>query len=74
MWDLAKSSIILFLQGRLFAEPMMVVRQTAIGAVITAIILIILAKSGLPLAASAAIAGLIGGATQPYLFKDLKYR
>jgi energy-converting hydrogenase Eha subunit A len=74
MWDMAKSSIILFFRGRLFAEPSMVFRQTAIGAAITAIIVVALAKIGLPLVASAALGGLIGGALQPYLFKNLKYR
>jgi hypothetical protein len=74
MWEMVKSSIVLFLQGRLFAEPAKVYRQTAIGAVITLVILLLLAALGLPAAASAAIAGLIGGAVQPYLFKDLRYR
>lgn len=74
MWDMAKSSITLFLQGRLFAEPSMVVRQTAIGALVAAIIVVVLAKIGLPVTAAAGIGGLIGGALQPYLFKNLKYR
>lgn len=74
MWEMAKSSIVLFLQGKLFAEPAKVYRQTAIGAVVTAVLLIVLAKVGLPVLAAAGIAGLIGGALQPYLFKDLRYR
>jgi membrane associated rhomboid family serine protease len=74
MWEMAKSSIVLFLQGRLFADPAKVYRQTAIAAVVTLVVLLILAALGLPVAASAAIAGLIGGAAQPYLLKDLRYR
>ncbi|AZO32238.1 hypothetical protein [Mesorhizobium sp. M1B.F.Ca.ET.045.04.1.1] len=74
MWEMAKSSIILFLKGKLFAEPAKVYRQTAIGALTTAALLVILAKLGVPVVAAAAVAGLVGGAVQPYLFKDLRYR
>ncbi|MDX8533115.1 hypothetical protein RFM41_14895 [Mesorhizobium sp. VK25A] len=74
MWEMAKSSILLFLKGKLFAEPSKVYRQTAIGALVTAALLLILAKLGFPVSAAAAVAGLVGGALQPYLFKDLRYR
>ena len=74
MWEMAKSSIVLFLQGKLFAEPAKVYRQTAIGAALTAALLVVLAVAGLPVAGAAAVAGLVGGALQPYLFKDLRYR
>ncbi|CDX14253.1 hypothetical protein LCM4577_16440 [Mesorhizobium sp. LCM 4577] len=74
MWEMAKSSILLFLKGKLFAEPAKVYRQTAIGALVTAALLLILAKLGVPVVAAAAVAGLVGGALQPYLFKDLRYR
>jgi hypothetical protein len=74
MFEMARSSMTLFFQGRLFAEPGKVYRQTAIGAVATAVIVIVIGKLGLPLAVAAAAAGFIGGALQPYLFKDLRYR
>lgn len=74
MFEMAKSSMILFFQGKLFSDPAMVLRQTGIGAAVAALLVIVLAKIGLPLAAAAALAGLIGGALQPYLFKDLRYR
>lgn len=74
MLEMAKSSIVLFLRGRLFADPARVCRQTVIGALATAAILFGLARLGVPMIAAAAIAGLIGGAVQPYLFKDLRYR
>jgi hypothetical protein len=74
MWDMAKSSMTLFFQGRLFADPAQVFRQTALGVALSAVLIVGLAKLGLPLAAAAAIAGLIGGVSQPYLFKNLKYR
>lgn len=74
MWDMAKSSMTLFFQGRLFSDPAQVFRQTALGVAASVILIVGLAKAGLPLAAAAAIAGLIGGALQPYLFRDLRYR
>ena len=73
MLDMAKSSIILFFQGKLFQNPNEVIRQLAIGIGLTAFIFLVLAKfTGLPIAG--AIAGFIGGAVQPLLFKNLKFR
>ena len=74
MWGLVTSSMTLFFQGRLFADPMKVCRQLAIGVVVTAGILFIGVKAGTPIWIAGFAAGLIGGALQPYLFKDLKYR
>ncbi len=74
MFDMAKSSIILFFQGKLFSDPASAVRQIAIGAGLTALLAVVLAKLGIPLIAVAIIVGLLGGALQPYLFKDLRYR
>ena len=44
-----------------------------IGIVVTAVLLIVLAKIGAPLWLAALVAALLGGGLQPYLFKDLKY-
>jgi len=74
VWEMAQSSIALFFRGRLFADPTMVARQLAIGAIVTAILLIVIAKIGAPLWLAALVAGVIGGGLQPYLFKDLRYR
>lgn len=74
MWEMAKSSITLFFQGKLFADPAQVYRQIAIGVAVTAILLTALALVGAPVWLAALIAGLLGGALQPYLFKDLRYR
>ena len=74
MFDMVKTSIVLFLQGRLFANRNHVIRQSLIGIVVTAAILIAAVKlTTLPLWGSAVIAGLLGGALQPLLFKNLKY-
>ena len=74
MWEMARTSIVLFLQGKLFADPSRVYRQVAAGAAVTAALLIVLALLGAPLPVAAAVAGALGGALQPYLFKDLRYR
>jgi len=73
MFEMAKNSITLFMQGRLFKDPRAVMRQALIGIVITAVILVALSFTPLPLWAAAAIGGFIGGVAQPFLFKDLKY-
>jgi len=73
MFELAKTSIGLFLQGKLFADTNAVLRQLAIGVGVTVFIFLLLAKfTGLVVAG--AIAGFVGGAIQPALFKDLKFR
>jgi hypothetical protein len=74
MWTMATSSIGLFFRGKLFADPAKAYRQLAAGIAVTAILMILLAKLGAPIWGAALVAGLIGGALQPYLFKDLRYR
>jgi hypothetical protein len=74
MWTMATSSMSLFFRGKLFADPAAAYRQLAIGIAVTAILMIGLGLAGVPLWIAALISGLIGGALQPYLFKDLRYR
>lgn len=74
MWEMAKSSIILFLQGKLFKDPGKVMMQVALGILFTAIVLIGLSLASISLIAAAAAAGFVGGVLQPFLFKNLKYR
>jgi hypothetical protein len=73
MWQMTQNSIALFFRGKLFADPGKVIRQLLIGIVVTAVLLIVLAKIGAPLWLAALVAALLGGGLQPYLFKDLKY-
>ena len=73
MFEMAKNSITLFLQGRLFKDINAVMRQALIGIVITAAIVIGMSFAGLPLWLAAALGGFVGGVAQPILFKDLKY-
>jgi hypothetical protein len=72
--DAAIQSMKGFLTGKLFARPAHAYGLLALGVAITAAVLVAGVKLGLPLPASAAIAGLVGGATQPRLYKGLKYR
>ena len=73
MLDMVKNSIILFFRGKLFKNPHEVYRQLAIGVAVALVIFLVLAKfAGMPIAAM--VAAFIGGALQPYLFKDLKFR
>jgi hypothetical protein len=74
MWEMAITSIGLFLRGKLFANPAQVYRQIATGVLVTAAVLVALAEIGVPVWLAALIAGFGGGALQPYLFKDLRYR
>ena len=73
MWQMTKNSMALFFRGKLFADPSKVIRQLLIGILVTAVLLIVLAKIGAPLWLAALVAALLGGGLQPYLFKDLKY-
>lgn len=74
MWEMVKNSMVLFFSGKLFAEPSKAFAQLSKGVVVTAIVFLAAAVSGVPIYAAAALSGLIGGALQPYLFKDLRYR
>ena len=75
MLDMALSSIGLFFRGKLFAEPAKAMTQLLIGIIAALIMFLIAVKiAGAPLWLAAAISGFVGGALQPYLFKDLRYR
>jgi hypothetical protein len=73
MYEMVKNSAILFFQGKLFQNPNDVYRQLGIGIGVTLVLFLVVAKLAcLPLAGI--VAGAVGGALQPYLFKDLKFR
>jgi hypothetical protein len=74
MWTMAIQAMSLFFRGRLFAEPGKAYLRLALGAAMTAAIFLGLAFSGTPLAAASALAGLLGGGMQPFLFKNIRYR
>lgn len=73
MLDMFWHSVLLFLRGKLFQNPVHVMRQAAIGAGITALSCVVLAKLVGTVWLAVLISALIGGALQPWLFKNLKY-
>jgi hypothetical protein len=73
MWQIFWHSAQLFLKGKLFRDMNQVIRHGMIGVLLGATVLIVLAKFFLPLWLAAIVAGIVCGAAQPYLFKDLKY-
>jgi Na+-transporting NADH:ubiquinone oxidoreductase subunit NqrB len=74
MWAMAQSSISLFLRGRLFAEPSKAYRQIVIGVLVTALLLVAIVVAGAPVWVASIVASAIGGALQPDLFRNLRYR
>ncbi len=74
MIDMFMNSASLFVKGKLFQDYKSVFIRLLIGIVITAVIGVALASLGTGMWIAIAIASLIGGALQPYLFRHLKYR
>ena len=74
MWSMASNAMVLFFKGRLFAEPGKAYVLLALGALLTAMLFLALAYAGVPLWAAGAAAGFMGGAAQPLLFKNIRYR
>jgi hypothetical protein len=66
------SSVRLFLRGKLFRDGRQVFWQWLKGFVLTLAVLLIAGLMLNPLI-GVILASLLGGALQPYLFKDLKY-
>ncbi len=73
MITMVVNSIQLFFMGKLFRDPVKVFQDLAIGAVVTALVLVASSYAGANLWVSVGAAGLIGGALQPWLFRNLKY-
>jgi hypothetical protein len=74
MWDLAKESMVMFLRGKLFADPRHAFGMMAVGTALTATLFVVTTKLGVPMLAAAPLSALLGGGLQPRLFKNLKYR
>lgn len=72
MLGMFKNSVALFFKGALFRDHKAVFRQWLIGFVITLLLLLVIAYFVSPLV-GVIVASVVGGALQPYLFKDLKY-
>ncbi|WOJ90677.1 hypothetical protein RZS28_05130 [Methylocapsa polymorpha] len=73
MFEMVKTSALLFFQGKLFQNQAEALRQLAIGIGLTVIVFLIVAKLA-NIVLAGVVAGFIGGAAQPALFKNLKFR
>ena len=73
MWDMFSNSLRLFLKGKLFRDPGMVLRQWLIGLMAALVAVVVLGKLGVPLWLVVVLVAFGIGALQPFLFKDLKY-
>lgn len=74
MFEMALTSIAAFLRGRLFANNGKAFGQIAIGVIATALLFLAAHQLGFSLWGAGTAAGFFGGALQPFLFKNLKYR
>jgi hypothetical protein len=72
VFQMFASSVQLFLRGKLFRDGRRVFSQWLKGFVITLAVMVIAGLMFMPLV-GVILGSLIGGALQPYLFKDLKY-
>ena len=73
MLEMFKQSMMMFLKGKLFRDNKMVAKQGTIGVFIVILLIVLLGKFVVPMWLGAIIGGFAGGASMPYLFKDLKY-
>jgi hypothetical protein len=73
MWESFTNAATLFFKGKLFRDFNDVIKRTLIGNAVALVLLVVLAKLGLPLWVVILIASVVAGALQPWLFKDLKY-
>jgi hypothetical protein len=73
MLEMFWQSALLFLRGKLFRDPIHVYRRAALGVAVTAVSCIVLVKLVGALWPAVLASALVGGALQPWLFKDLKY-
>jgi hypothetical protein len=71
--DMLFNVLSLFMRGKLFRDLNAVLRLQAVGVVISAFLLVVLKLAGVPLWTAIFVSSVIAGATQPWLFKDLKY-
>lgn len=72
MLQMFLDSVRLFLRGKLFRDSRQALGKWLVGFGLTLAMLLVLGFTVGP-RAGVALASLLGGALQPYLFKDLKY-
>lgn len=74
MWKMFVSAFKLFITDRLLRDPRMVAELWLVSWVASALMVIVLVKAGVPLWLTVAIVALGAGASQPYLFKNIKFK
>lgn len=74
MWTMARSAVVLFFRGQLFAEPGKAMALIIGNILFTALLCLGLTMAGIPLWAAAFAAGFVGGGLQPILFKNIRFR
>jgi hypothetical protein len=72
MFDMFKNTVVLFFRGRLYRDYRLVLRQWLLCFAVTLAVLLVLGFVVTPVV-GVVVASLVGGAMQPYMFKDLKY-
>ncbi|MGA2551942.1 MAG: hypothetical protein ABSF50_17480 [Burkholderiaceae bacterium] len=73
MWAMFLNYLRLFVKGKLFRNPREVLNRWLIGAAVALLLVIVMAKAGLPLGLAVVGSAFFAGLLQPWLFKDLKY-
>jgi len=72
MIDMFLNSLRLFFKGKLFRDNRALLRQWLIGFAVSIVPFLTIGFAGWPLVGAIA-SGVVGGAIQPWLFRDLKY-
>jgi hypothetical protein len=73
MFDMVWTSVNAFWKGKLFQNQTRATLLGLAGVGITAVVFVVTSRF-MPLWSAALVAGLVGGAVQPFLFKDLKFQ
>jgi len=71
--ELMRDTVKIALENKIFQNQWVAYRQIGFGAGGTAVVLVGLSTTPLPLWLCAAVAGGLGGFAMPYLFKDIKF-
>lgn len=74
MFGMAINSAQLFFRGKLFHDNPKVFANIGFGVALTAVLFLAALKLGLAPLGAAALAGIAGGALQPFLLRNVKYR
>ncbi|HBO12297.1 MAG TPA: hypothetical protein DD491_05870 [Halieaceae bacterium] len=74
MFEMIKNSAVLFVQGRLFHNPLSVLLLNLVGISVSLALCLGLTLSGIPFWIAAIAGAFIGGCLQPWLFRNLRYR